>query len=199
MSTKQELEIAVSEATAKAEGAVKAFEALRSKGTAAELVKAGALVTSTARAFVSAEREHNTFALVGIYESIKAAVLKLKIPSDTEAAVLLGHDVDSLNIHIPFGSDGVDVEKVGVNTLGRKTRVASTGGGNGRGKNVYTGPDGAQLTSRELVELHGDEVAGEQAAKVLDNPALGLTYMADRVAKAKGFEKSQTEPTPAAS
>lgn len=182
MATKQELEIAVNEAAAKAEDAVKAFEAMRAKGTAAELVKAGALVTSTARALVNAEREHNTFALIGIYEGVKAAVLKLNFDHKT----LLAHDVDDLNIHIPFGADGVDVEHVGVNTLGRKTRVASTGGGGGgRAKYEMRNSDsGETMTPRAFLEEHGETALGDVAGKVLAEPSrYGLVDYAERAGR----------------
>ncbi len=189
MATKQELEIAVNEATAKLEEAVKSFEAMRAKGTAADLVKSAGLVTNLTKLLTRAQREHETFALVGIYEGIKAEVLKIRFDTKT----LLAHQVEYLNIQVPFGDAGVDVEKIVVNTLGRKTRVASTGGGGGGGRAKYemrNDDSGETMTPRDFLEQFGEDALGDVAGKVLAEPSrYGLVDYAARAGAKVGWSK----------
>lgn len=179
MATKQELEALVNDTANKLEVAVKRFEALRAKGSAAELVKAGAAMTTLTKTLAKVERDDKDFALVGIYEGIKAEVVKIRF--DTK--VLAAHDVDYLNIQVPFTDAGVNVEQIVVNTLGRKVRVASTGGGGGGGRAKYemkNSESGETMTPRDFLETHGD-VLGDIAGKVLAEPSrYGLVDYAAR-------------------
>lgn len=188
MATIQELQETSNVATRAAVDAVKAFEELRKEGSAEELVKAASTVTSTKRVMDKAEFEVNTFELVGIYEGIKEQTLKAAEKWDFKT--LLSKEITTVRIDVPFGSDGIAVEQVSVNTLGRKVAVRASGGGGQRSRYVY-GPDGQN--SRDYVAAHGPEagVEAEQIQKTLDEPSkFGLTHLADRIATKLGHEKT---------
>ncbi len=185
----QELKVAESEALGKLESAAKAFEAQRGTAAVSDLVKLGNAVTSATRVLERATRELADFELVGIYEAIKAGVLKLtsKELGSTEVHTLQNKGVSSVTIVVPLLADTVDPERVSVNTLGKRTRVASTGGGNGaRAKwHMVNDASGEQMECRDFLEAHGEAAFGADAkvtaAMVLEAPAkYGLSDYAAR-------------------
>ncbi len=89
----------------------------------------------------------------------------------------------------PFVDTPNDVLRrlLGLNGSSAKRRSAR------RGRNVYVAPDGGRYTSRQLVERFGLEIlGGEMFAKVMGDPHnWGLSHQADRIAKHKGYSKSE--------
>ncbi len=182
--SKEELVALASETKAEVGKATKAFESLRSGGSAEELVKAAHVVTTATRAFTKAQHEADTFELVAVYEAIRAAVFPLVAKFDM--ATMLKHNVSTVTITVLVSERPVDAAEMIVNTLGKRT-VTKAGNGS-RTRYVY-GPD--RLNSRQLVEAHGaDEVGAERSAATLAEPSkFGLTHLADRIAKKLGFDK----------
>ena len=186
MATKEELVAVASEAKTELGKAQKAFEDLRKSGSAEDLVKAAHTVTTATRAQTKAQHESDTFELVAVYESIRAAVLTAAAKFDM--AMLARHDVPAIVITVPVGTDGpVDADKLVVNTLGKRTVVKS--GGNGTRTRYVYGPD--KLNSRQVVETAGEaEVGAERMQQTLDDPSkFGLTHLADRIAGKLGWDK----------
>jgi hypothetical protein len=175
----QELENAQLEAQAKLEEAVKQFEAERTTADVAVIVKLGNAVTSATRILERASTELANFELVGIYEAVKAQVLKLgdKVLAADSIKTLQSKNVSSVTIVVPLTADAIEAERVSVNTLGKRTRVASTGGGNGaRAKwHMVNDASGETMECREFLETHGDAALGTDAkvtaAMVLEAPA----------------------------
>lgn len=170
------------------------FENARS-GPMEDLLKAAKGVESAQRDVAKADKQLKAtayavehFATVGIYESIKASVLK--VADKWALSELLAHDVHEVVIGFSINDNGsVATDGMRINTLGKKTRIPGTNGGR-RSKNMYV-KDGESLNSREIVDRFGADVLGEeQASKVLAEPGrFGLTHAADRVAKDRGYEK----------
>lgn len=184
-----ELKVAESEALTKLEVAAKAFEAERGTAPVAELVKLGNAVTSATRVLERAARELADFELVGIYEAVKAGVLKMaeKALSPSDIKTLQAKAVSTVTIVVPLTAEGIEAERVSVNTLGKRTRVASTGGGNGtRAKwHMVNDASGETMECRDFLEAHGDEAFGTDAKvtaqMVLEAPAkYGLSDYAAR-------------------
>ena len=181
------VDVKLSEATA-------TFENARD-GSMSDLLKAAKSVESAQREVAKADKQLKStayavehFATVGIYESIKAAVAKAS--DKWPLSELLTHDVHEVTIRVNIDDDGKAGEIV-VNTLGKKTRLASTNGGR-RSRISYVKGD-ESLNSRQLVEAYGVEVIGEErTARVLDDPGrFGLTHAADSIAEKQGYEKTQ--------
>ena len=188
MTEKEALDELAATATNELGEATKAFESLRKNGSAEELVKAANTVTKATSAAKKAQHEAETFELVAVYTGIRAAVMPIATKS-IDFGMLIKHEVKSVVITIPVMEDGsVDVEKVSVNTLGKRTVVKSSGNGGSRTRYVY-GPEG--LNSRQLVEQFGAvEVGSEKAEATLAEPSkYGLTHLADRIAKKLDFDK----------
>ncbi len=176
----------------KLETATATFESSRD-GPMTDLLKAAKAVESAQKDVAKADKQLKStayaiehFATVGIYESIKAAILK--VSDKWPLSELLTHDVHEVTIRVNIEDDGSAGEIV-VNTLGRKTRLASTNGGR-RSRIAYV-KDGESFNSRELVERYGSEELGEErTAKVLDEPGrFGLTHAADSIATKLGYDK----------
>ena len=174
--------------------ATAAFENARN-GTMTELLSAAKSVESAQKDVAKADKQLKStayavehFATVGIYESIKAAVAKAS--DKWPLSELLTHDVHEVTIRVNIEDNGKAGEIV-VNTLGKKTRLASTNGGR-RSRISYVKGD-ESLNSRQLVEAYGVEVIGEErTARVLDDPGrFGLTHAADSIAEKQGYEKTQ--------
>ena len=170
------------------------FESSRD-GCMTDLLKAAKAVESAQKDTTKADKQLKStayaiehFATVGIYESIKESVLKAS--NKWSLSDLLTHDVHEVTIRVNIDDNGSAGEVV-VNTLGRKTRLASTNGGR-RSRIAYV-KDGESFNSRELVERHGaDELGEERTAKVLDEPGrFGLTHAADSIATKLGYDKQQ--------
>lgn len=187
-------DIELSGATDRLATVTASFESSRD-GSMEDLLKAAKAVEAAQKDIAKADKQLKStayavehFATVGIYESIKAAVLKA---ADKWAlSELLTHDVHEVVIGFSINDDGsVATESMRINTLGKKTRIAGVSGGR-RSKNVYV-KDGVSLNSRELVEMHGTEELGEErTAKVLDEPGrFGLTHAADSIATKLGYDK----------
>lgn len=190
--TIEELQAAVQDGTTKLEEAIKSFEGLRSKGSASDLVKAGGALTSLERALGKAQFELDTFALVGVYTSIKNAVVKASANWDVRS--LVEHDIATIRIDMPLGEGGViDPEKVVVNTLGKKTviRTGTGGGGGGRAKyEMKNDNTGETLAPRAFLEQFGQEALGDIAGKVLAEPQrYGLVDYATRAGVKLGWTK----------
>jgi hypothetical protein len=132
--TIQELEVNETQAKAGLESAIKDFEAQRGTASIVDLGKLANAVTTATRKAESAIRELADFALVGIYEAVKVQIEKLgdKLLHPTDVATLLEKQVSMLSISVPLSADGLGT--IVVNTLGRKTRVASTGGNGTRAR-----------------------------------------------------------------
>ena len=186
MSTKQELDTVASESKSDLGKAQKAFEDLRKSGSAEDLVKAAHIVTTATRSHGKAQTEADTFELVAVYETIRAAALPLA-PGGKVTETLLRHNVASITITIPVQTEPINAEQVIVNTLGKRTVVKGSGNGT-RTRYVY-GPD--KLNSRQVVETEGAaEVGEEKAAATLAEPSkFGLTHLADRIAGKLGWDK----------
>ena len=184
--TKQELDESAKVAAAELADANKAFESLRKDGSAEDLVKASNIVVKAANSAKRARHEADTFELVAVYEGIRAGVNSV-IAKSFDMAMLAKHDVNSVTITVPVQSEPIELDKVTVNTLGKRTVVKS--GGNGSRTRYVYGPD--KLNSRELVEAFGaDEVGADKASATLDEPSkYGLTHLADRIAKKLDFDK----------
>lgn len=186
----EELQSQESECLTVLETATHAFESQRATADVNALVKLGQAVTSATRNAERASRELADFALVGIYENVKSAVLKVtdKMLSAADVATLLDKGQSSVTVTLPLTSEGVQADRVSVNTLGKRTVVRS-GGGGGNGqrakwemRNTATGEG---MSPRDFLEAHGDEAFGADAkvtaAMVLDAPArYGLTDYASR-------------------
>ncbi len=190
--TIEELQAAVRDGSSKLEEAAKAFEALRTKGTASDLVKAGGALTSLERALGKAQFELDTFALVGVYTTIRNAVAKASGNWDINA--LVDHDVDHIRIDMPIvAGESIDPEKVSVNTLGKKTtiRTGTRTGGGGRAKyEMRNDNTGETLAPRAFLEQFGEEALGDVAGKVLAEPQrYGLVDYATRAGVKVGWSK----------
>ncbi len=185
MANKDELVALASETKTEVGKAQKAFEALRASGSAEELVKAAHVVTTATRAYSKAQHEADTFELVAVYGAIRAAVAPLVAKFDM--ATMGKHDVSAITITVPVSTEPLDIEKLVVNTLGKRTVVK--GGGNGQRTRYVYGPD--KLNSRQVVEAHGaDEIGAERTQATLDEPSkFGLTHTADRIAKKLDWDK----------
>ena len=186
MATKQELDTVASESKTDLGKAQKAFEDLRKNGSAEDLVKAAHTVTTATRSYGKAQTEADTFELVGVYGLIRAGIPKLAKEA-FDMPTLLKYDVSSVTITVPVGTDPLDIEKIVVNTLGKRTVVKGVGNGS-RTRYVY-GPD--KLNSRQVVEAEGAaEVGAEKAEATLAEPSkFGLTHLADRIAGKLGWDK----------
>lgn len=185
--TKQELDEAAKVAANELAEANSAFQSLRADGSAEDLVKASQLVVKATKQAERSQHEAETFELVAVYGSIRADVMK--IANKIDMPMLAKHDVKSVTITIPVDAENaVDVEKLTVNTLGKRTVVKSSGNGGSRTRYVY-GPE--KLNSRQLLEQYGpDELGDEKTQATLDEPSKhGLTHLADRIAKKRGFDK----------
>ena len=168
--------------------AERAFNDLRKAGSAADLVAASTAVVKATRSAEASRKEADTFELVAVYTSLRELVMA-GIVGSVDNAMLAKHDITSVTITIPVSTDeAVTIEKVTVNTLGKRTVVKSSGGNGTRTRYVY-GP--GKLNSRQLVEEHGaDEVGQERAEATLADPSkYGLTHLADRIAKKLDFDK----------
>ncbi len=187
----QELEQTVREAADALGSAVKAFEAGRGTAAVADLVKMGNAVTSNTRTLERATRELADFELVGIYEAVKAGVRKLvesnKALGPGEVETLQGKGVSTVTIVVPLLANSVDHDRVSVNTLGKRTRVAATGGGNGaRAKwHMVNDASSESMECRDFLEKYGEQAFGADAKvtaqMVLDAPAkYGLSDYAAR-------------------
>ena len=185
---------AVELANVQLENATAAFENARN-GTMTELLTAAKSVESAQRDVAKADKQLKStayavehFATVGIYESVKAAVAKAS--DKWPLSELLTHDVHEVTIRVNIDDDGRAGEIV-VNTLGKKTRLASTNGGR-RSRIAYVKGD-ESLNSRQLVEAYGvTELGEERTARVLDDPGrFGLTHAADSIAQKLGYDKQQ--------
>ena len=168
-------------------------------GSMSDLLKAAKSVESAQREVAKADKQLKStayavehFATVGIYESIKAAVAKAS--DKWPLSELLTHDVHEVTIRVNIEDDGRAGEIV-VNTLGKKTRLASTNGGR-RSRIAYVKGD-ESLNSRQLVEAYGIEELGEErTARVLDDPGrFGLTHAADSIATKLGYDKTSNGET----
>lgn len=176
----QELTQEVTEAKVKVEAAVKAFEAERTTAKVSDLLTLGKAVESTTRILDRVTRELADFELVGIYEAVKSGVLKMaeKALGGSEVRTLQDKGVSTVTIVLPLTADSIEVERVSVNTLGKRTRVASTGaGGNGaRAKwHMVNDASGETMECRDFLEQHGEQAFGTDAkvtaAMVLEAPA----------------------------
>lgn len=160
----QELETHESECLTALEAATQEFEAGRATADVNALVKLGQTVTSATRNLERASADLANFALVGVYEQVKQAVLKLgeKMLTGADIATLLSKNVSSVTVMIPLSAEGIDPERVSVNTLGKRTVVRSGGGGNGqRAKwEMRNTSSGETLSPRDFLQAHGD-VLGE--------------------------------------
>ncbi len=186
--TKEELDIVANSAAGELTDANKAFETLRTSGSAEDLVKAANAVTKATRTADKAKHEADTFELVAVYESIRSDVMK-HVAGKIDMTLLAVHDVKSVTITVPVDADNaIEADKVSVNTLGKRTVLKATGNGGTRSRYVY-GPD--KLNSRELVEQFGpDELGAEKTQATLDEPSKhGLTHIADRIANKLGYDK----------
>ena len=186
MATKQELDTVASESKTDLGKAQKAFEDLRKNGSAEDLVKAAHTVTTATRSYGKAQTEADTFELVAVYETIRAAILSLT-PKAFDMATMARHNVAAVTITVPVGDGPVESDKLVVNTLGKRTVVKGAGDGS-RTRYVY-GPD--KLNSRQVVEAEGAaEVGAEKAEATLAEPSkFGLTHLADRIAGKLGWDK----------
>ena len=197
-SAQTDAQVGASVADEKLSEATASFENARS-GTMTELLTAAKSVESAQRDVAKADKQLKStayavehFATVGIYESIKAAVAKAS--DKWPLSELLTHDVHEVTIRVNIEDNGKAGEIV-VNTLGKKTRLASTNGGR-RSRIAYVKGD-ESLNSRQLVEAYGIEELGEErTARVLDDPGrFGLTHAADSIATKLGYDKtSNGEP-----
>lgn len=183
----EELTLQASEATQAQETAVKAFEAQRGTASIVDLGKLANAVTSATRKAESTAKDLANFALVGIYEGIKSAMSKAsdKMLSGADIATLLDKQVSSLTITVPFSADGIDAEKIVVNTLGKRTVLRATGGNGTRARWHMVSASGETMECRAFLETHGDEAFGPDAKvtaqMVLDKPAAyGLSDYAAR-------------------
>lgn len=185
----QELQVKENEARDVLEKAIKAFEAIRATGAIADILKLGNAVTTGTKVLERASRELADFELVGIYEAIKSGALKMaeKVLSPGEVRTLQDKGVSSVTIMLPLTADSIEVERVSVNTLGKRTRVAATGGGNGaRAKwHMVNDASGESMECRDFLEAHGEAAFGADAKvtaeMVLKAPAkYGLSDYAAR-------------------
>ena len=143
---------AINEAQEQLATATAAFDAGRD-GEMTELLKLAKSVESAQKDVSKADKQLKAsayavehFATVGIYESIKASVLKAA--DKWNLAELLTHDVHEVVIGFSIDDNGSpSIEGFRINTLGKKTRIPGTGGGR-RSKNMYI-KDGESLNSRE--------------------------------------------------
>lgn len=179
MATIQELEVIAKDSKNALVAVNKVFAELRAEGSAADIVKAATAVTKQERLATKAQSDVDQFALVSVYESIRAAVLP--IVGKFDMGTMANHDIAAVTITVPVSSEAVDAEKVVVNTLGKRTVTRASANGGSRTRYVY-GPDG--LNSRQVVEAHGeDEVGTERRDATLAEPSkYGLTHLADRIA-----------------
>ena len=178
----KELQSTATEADDKAKAAVKAFDGLRASGSAEDIVKAAQAVTTSKKATERAAFEVNTFELVGIYEGIKAQVLDGTKRWDFKT--LLGKDITNVRIDVPFGVDGIALDQVSVNTLGKRVavRATGTGGGTRSRKEMFNESNGESMTPRDYLAARED-VLGDITAKVLAEPSrYGLVDYAARCA-----------------
>lgn len=187
MATREELEAVATEAGKLLKSAQSDFEKLRTSGSAEDIVKGATAVVKAKRTAEVSQHEADTFELVGIYEGIRGAV-HTSIVNKIDMRMLAKHDVKSVTITVPVQAEPVELDKVTVNTLGKRTVTRSTGDGGSRTRYVY-GPE--KLNSRQVVEAHGaDEVGQEKAQATLDEPSkYGLTHLADRIAKKLDWDK----------
>ncbi len=187
--TIEELQVQATEAKGGLESAIKDFEAQRGTASIVDLGKLANAVTSATRKAESTARELSDFALVGIYEGVKAQVLKLgdKLLAGADIATLLEKNVSTVTIFVPFSSEGIETERVSVNTLGKRTTVRASGGSNGTRSRweMVNDASGEAMECRAFLEMHGDAAFGADAkvtaTMVLDAPAkYGLSDYAAR-------------------
>lgn len=186
----EELTVNATQATEALESATKDFEAQRGTASITDLGKLANAVTSATRKAESTARELADFALVGIYEGVKSQLLKLgdKLLTGADIATLLEKNVSTVTVSIPLTSDGIEEERISVNTLGKRTVVRSSGGGNGtRSAWEMRGPNGESMTCREFLETHGEVLGAHKdggatlCERVLAEPArYGLSDYAAR-------------------
>ena len=186
--TVQELQAKAAECASALESAIKAFEAGRGSATVTELVKLGQAVTSATRSSERSTAELANFELIGIYENVKAQVLKLgdKLLTAADIETLMLKGMSSVTITLPLTVKGIDPERISVNTLGKRTKVASGGGNGTRARwEMRNTSSGEAMECRAFLEAHGDEAFGADAkvtaAMVLNEPArYGLSDYAAR-------------------
>ena len=185
-----ELQVKANEATQALDSATKDFEAQRGTASIVDLGKLANAVTSATRSAERAGVELANFALVGIYENVKSGILKLgdKLLSGADIATLLEKNVSTVTVSIPLTSDGIETERVSVNTLGKRTTVRAAGTGNGtRARWEMRSASGESLECRAFLEsdyglaLGEHKDGGPMRDRVLAEPArYGLSDYAAR-------------------
>lgn len=129
------------------------------------------------------KRTAGTAALDATRKPVLAAVLQAM---ETHGVESVCYQINRFQDGKPLDTPTVEVLRTVAPWIARKTRGASTGGGNGGARKVY--PYGGQeLGSRAYIEQRGPSQAPTSYQKVLDT-GVGLTHLADAIAKRDGIE-----------